>query len=233
MSSTPAPVLELVDVSRDFDGGSITALAGVSITIRQGESVAIVGPSGSGKSTLLNILCGLDKPTRGRVRVMGREAGNARSWTELRARHLGIVFQNFHLLPTLSAVENVEVALMGRVASAADRRARARALLARLGLERQAAQAPSHLSGGERQRVAIARALANNPQILVADEPTGSLDRASSKVVIETLLAGHREGGHALVIVTHDAEVASVCAREIEIIDGRVVRDGPGHAALR
>jgi putative ABC transport system ATP-binding protein len=118
-------------------------------------------------------------------------------------------------------------------AEAVDRQARARALLAGLGLERQASQAPSHLSGGERQRVAIARALANNPQILVADEPTGSLDRAASKVVIETLLAAHREGGHALVIVTHDSDVASVCEREIEIIDGRITRDVAGRAAQR
>ena len=227
MNSPPAPVLELVNVSRDFDGGSITALTDVSLTIRQGESVAIVGPSGSGKSTLLNILCGLDRPTRGSVRVLGREAGSARTWTELRSRHIGIVFQNFHLLPTLSAIENVEAALMGRLAGASERQSHARGLLARLGLERQASQAPSRLSGGERQRVAIARALANSPEILVADEPTGSLDRASSKIVMDTLLAAHRDGGHALVIVTHDSAVASVCAREIEIVDGRITRDGP------
>jgi macrolide transport system ATP-binding/permease protein len=225
-----APVLELVDVTREFDGGSIMALDDVSIAIRRGESVAIVGPSGSGKSTLLNILAGLDRPTRGSVRVLGHQAGE-RDWAELRSRHIGIVFQNFHLLATLSAIENVEAALLGRVAKASARRERARSLLAQLGLERRATQPPARLSGGERQRVAIARALANGPEILLADEPTGSLDRSSSQIVMKTLLAAHRERGHALVIVTHDPDVASNCGREIEIVDGRITRDSLGGAA--
>jgi putative ABC transport system ATP-binding protein len=228
----PAPVVELADIDRAFDAGSVTALSGVSLTIYAGESVAIVGPSGSGKSTLLNIMCGLDRPTRGTVRLLGRAVAGARAWTELRGRHIGIVFQNFHLLPTLSASENVEAAMMGRVAPAM-RRARARDLLAQLGLAHVAAQAPARLSGGERQRVAIARALANAPQILVADEPTGSLDRASAQVVMKALLAAHRVGGHALVIVTHDVAVAAECARRIEIVDGHVVSDVPTLAAAQ
>jgi len=220
------PLIELVHVRREFDGGRIVAVADVSLAVEHGESVAIIGPSGSGKSTVLNLLCGLDAPTSGEVRFEGRPVSGARAWAEVRAKHIGFVFQNFCLIPTLTAKENVEVAMLGRVGGAARRGERAVALLSGLGLAARVNMKPMKLSGGERQRVAIARALANEPRLIVADEPTGALDRKSAHAIMDTLVRLQRETRTALVIVTHDREVAEACGRQIEMVDGRVVGSG-------
>jgi ABC-type lipoprotein export system ATPase subunit len=228
-------MLELRDVCREFDGGRILALQGVSLTIEAGETVAILGPSGSGKSTLLNLAAGLDQPSSGDVRVDGERIEGRNAWADIRATRIGIVFQNFCLIPTLSAEENVELAMMTRRGSPTQRRKRAMALLEQVGLTERARLRPSELSGGERQRVAIARALCNNPDILIADEPTGSLDRKSSVAVMEMLRELHDRTGAVLLVVTHDPSVASYCDRHIEIVDGCIVCDraeGRGGASV-
>lgn len=225
-----APVLELVHARREFDGGRIVAVADVSLAIEHGESVAIIGPSGSGKSTVLNLLCGLDAPSSGEVRFEGEAVSGPRAWAETRAKHIGFVFQNFCLIPTLTAKENVEVAMLGRVAGVARRGERAVELLTSLGLGERVHMKPMKLSGGERQRVAIARALANEPRVIVADEPTGALDRKSAHAIMDILAGLQKETKTALVIVTHDAEVAAACGRRIEMVDGRVVGAPPAAA---
>jgi len=216
------PLIELAHVGRVFDAGGIVAIDDVSLSVAHGESVAIVGRSGSGKSTLLNLMCGLDVPSRGEVRFQGKEVRGRAAWARIRARHFGFVFQNFYLIPTLDGRENVEVAMLGQMRDARRRRARVEELLQRLGLAERAHLRPSRLSGGERQRLAIARAIANNPEILVADEPTGSLDVRSSHEVMDIITRLHRDFETALVIVTHDREVAATCRRVIELVDGRL-----------
>ena len=218
-------LLELKDVRREFDAGRILALRGVSLTIEAGETVAILGPSGSGKSTLLNLLAGLDQPSSGDVLFDGIRIEGRNAWADIRASRIGIIFQNFCLIPTLSAEENVELAMMNHRGRAIQRRNRVGALLRDVGLTARAKLRPSELSGGERQRVAIARALCNKPDILIADEPTGSLDRKSSAAVMEMLRDLHDRTGAALLIVTHDPSVASYCDRHIEIVDGSITRD--------
>jgi ABC-type lipoprotein export system ATPase subunit len=220
-------LIELIAVRREFDAGRIVALDGISLVVEAGETVAMVGPSGSGKSTLLNLVSGLDQPSSGEVRLDGQAIAGRNAWADIRARRIGIIFQNFCLIPTLSAVENVEIAMMGHWRKATHRRNRALALLQRVGVAARSRLRPPELSGGERQRVAIARALSNDPRILVADEPTGSLDRANSLAIMEMLRELHRDTGTTLLVVTHDASVAGYCDRLVEIVDGRIVRDGP------
>jgi ABC-type lipoprotein export system ATPase subunit len=216
---------ELREVRREFDGGRIVALQGVSLTIEAGETVAILGPSGSGKSTLLNLVSGLDRPSSGEVRIDGERIEGRNAWADIRATRIGIIFQNFCLIPTLSAAENVELAMMTHRGGAIQRRKRAMALLQQVGLAARAELRPSELSGGERQRVAIARALCNKPDILIADEPTGSLDQKASVAIMEMLRELHDRTGAALLVVTHDPTVANYCNRHIEIVDGRITRD--------
>ncbi len=220
-----APLIELRDVRRTFDGGRITGLAGVSTAIRHHESVAVMGPSGSGKSTLVNAICGLDPPTSGSVYFESEPVTDNRAWARLRARRIGIVFQQFNLLPTLTARENVEAASLDAVPQAGARRAAALQLMERVGIPHCADRRPAELSGGERQRVAIARAIAGGRDVLVCDEPTGSLDQAASRQVLDLLLDLHRVSRVALVIVTHDPGVAKLCTRRITLIDGRIVKD--------
>jgi putative ABC transport system ATP-binding protein len=219
------PLIELTHVRREFDGGRIVAVDDVSLTVDDNETVAIIGRSGSGKSTLLNLICGLDRPTRGEVRFEGRVITGRAAWAAVRARRIGIVFQNFSLIQTLSARENIEVALLGNLNGAGQRRERALELLAHFGLAARSTLRPAQLSGGERQRLAIARALANRPKLLVADEPTGSLDEETSHSVMDVIGNVHREFGTAVLVVTHDEDVAAICARRIEISDGRVRSD--------
>jgi putative ABC transport system ATP-binding protein len=225
MASAASTAIELSDVTKRF--GDLVALEGVSLAVDAGETVAIVGPSGSGKSTFLNLVSGLDEPTSGEVRFDGKAIVGRDAWADIRATRIGIIFQSFCLIPTLSAAENVEVAMMTGWGRANHRRERALQLLARVGLAERAALRPPELSGGERQRVAIARALCNQPGILIADEPTGSLDRGNSLAIMEMLRELHRDTGTTLLIVTHDPSVANYCDRLVEIIDGHVVRDGP------
>jgi putative ABC transport system ATP-binding protein len=225
------PLVELSNVGRDFDGGRIVAVDDVSLAIGNDETVAIVGRSGSGKSTILNLICGLDRPTRGEVRFEGRAVNGRAAWAAVRASKIGIVFQNFSLLQSLSARENIEVALLGNLGGARQRRVRALELLAHFGLAERATLRPAELSGGERQRLAIARALANRPKLLVADEPTGSLDVQTSQSVMSIIGNVHREFGTAVIVVTHDEDVAALCGRRVEISDGRI-RSDSGMAAM-
>lgn len=217
-------MIELVDVSRTVTSGagSLTILQPTSFRIESGQTVAITGPSGSGKSTLLGLLAGLDTPSTGRVLVDGvnitalGEEGLAR----LRGEKIGIVFQFFHLIPSLTAMENVLVPM--ELAGLADARTRAAALLHDVGLTGRGHHYPSQLSGGEQQRVAIARALANDPPILLADEPTGNLDSGTGHQVIDLLLSVNRKQGRTLVLVTHDRELAVLADEVIALRDGRV-----------
>lgn len=219
------PLVELRNIHRSYDLGRVTAVNGVSFSIEAGELVSLVGPSGSGKSTIVNIICGLDQPDSGTVLFEGRPVLDARERAELRARRIGIVFQSFCLIPTLTAAENVETAMMGRIKGARNRRGRAIELLSSLGLQDRTEHRPMELSGGERQRVAIARAVANAPDLVVADEITGNLDRATGEAVIDVLLTMSKERGTALLFVTHDPKVSAVCPRQIELVDGRIVGD--------
>ncbi|MFE1272274.1 ABC transporter ATP-binding protein [Streptomyces sp. NPDC058758] len=222
------PVIELCGVSRRYGGGP-PALDGVSLTVRRGEAVAIVGPSGSGKSTLLHLIAGLDRPDEGTVTVDGVRVdrlGEAGAALHRRAK-VGMVFQFFHLLDDLTVLDNV--VLPARLAGAARGGARRRAaeLLEVLGVARHARALPGRLSGGERQRVAVARALMNRPALLLADEPTGALDTAAGQEVGRLLSALHAEG-QTLVVVTHDPALARSCThRTVRIADGRVVEDVP------
>jgi putative ABC transport system ATP-binding protein len=218
-------VIELVEVSRTVKSGAgpLTILHPTSLAIARGQAVAITGPSGSGKSTLLGLIAGLDAPTSGRILLDGTDITRLgeEELARLRGRLVGIVFQFFHLLPSLTALENVLVPL--EIAGVPGARARARALLVDVGLEARGHHYPSQLSGGEQQRVAIARALANDPPIVLADEPTGNLDSVTGHHVIELLIAVNRERGRTLVLVTHDPELASLADEVVNLRDGRVV----------
>jgi putative ABC transport system ATP-binding protein len=222
------PMIDAWDLTRVWGSGAAaqTAVDGVDLKLGSGELVAIVGPSGSGKSTLVSMLAGIDGPTAGSLVVAGTRIDRLRddALARWRGRHVGIVFQDFHLLPTLTASENVELALkltgVGR-----RRRQRAMAALAAVGLEARANRLPSQLSGGEQQRVGIARAIVVEPDLLVADEPTGSLDQASGRAVFE-LLIGLRGRGTTVVFVTHDDSLAAEAGRVVTMIDGRIVDEG-------
>jgi putative ABC transport system ATP-binding protein len=217
-------LLRTENVSRVYSDGSVTALVEVSIDVRRGEYVAIMGPSGSGKSTLLNLLGGLDKPTSGDVYFQEQPLSQMPSIDQFRARSIGFVFQSFYLLPTLTAVENVQIPMFeigGLVAK--QREAKAYELLESVGMKHRATHLPTQLSVGERQRVAIARALANDPPLLLADEPTGNLDSHSGADVLDLFDSLHRDRGMTLVVITHSQEVADRAERTIWIRDGRVV----------
>lgn len=219
------PVVAVDHISRSYDHGRVTALHDVTCAIFPDEYVAIVGPSGSGKSTLLHLLCGLDRPTQGRVFFEGQEPTSVSHWAALRARRIGVVFQAFHLLPTLTAQENIEVPMFGVVPRARDRQRRAVELLERVGLAARARHRPFELSGGERQRVAIARSLANTPALLLADEPTGNLDSRTAADIMHLLYDVHmRSGdGHTLVVVTHNLHVTERSDRLVQLVDGQLV----------
>ncbi|MGE5338000.1 MAG: ABC transporter ATP-binding protein [Gemmatimonadota bacterium] len=209
--------------------GSLTILDDINLSIAAGETIAIVGASGSGKSTLLGLLAGLDVPTRGTVKLFGEDlfARDEDARARVRGEKIGFVFQSFQLLPHLTALENVllPLELSGRSPDGADPVAAARALLARVGLGERLSHYPKHLSGGEQQRVALARAFVSRPPLLLADEPTGSLDAHTGEAVIELMFELNRERGSTLVLVTHDAEIAARCARRIELHAGRIRAD--------
>ncbi len=220
-------LLELDGVSRVYgDGVAVYALRDVSLRITSGEFIAIVGPSGSGKSTMLGLLGLLDLPTSGTVRVSGQEVSKlsdtARS--RLRGDAIGFVFQQFHLIPHLSAAGNVETALLYRNLRTKERHARAREALAQLGLAERADHLPVQLSGGEQQRVALARAIVTRPLMVLADEPTGALDSANAASVLE-LFASLESPERAMVVVTHDPTVAATARRRISMRDGQIISD--------
>jgi ABC-type lipoprotein export system ATPase subunit len=222
-----SPLIQAIAVERRFDDGDVVALRGVSFAIEEGEFVSIMGPSGSGKSTLLHILGGLETPTSGELRYRGEDLRRVGDLARFRACTVGFVFQSFCLLPTLTALENVQVPMLEMPWSRRERRSKAEALLRSVGLDHRAHHVPAKLSGGERQRVAIARSLANGPQVLLADEPTGNLDSDSARAILELVQAIHRERKMTVVVVTHDAGVAGAADRVLRMLDGRVV-EGAG-----
>jgi ABC-type lipoprotein export system ATPase subunit len=221
-SAYSEPFLTVVSVSRTYDDGRVEALTDVSLTIHRNEYLAIMGPSGSGKSTLLNLLGTLDTPSSGDIFYQGKSLCNIADYDRFRASTLGFVFQSFYLLPTLTAIENVQIPMFESVLGRRERVRKAAELLSLVGLSRRADHLPAKLSVGERQRVAIARALANDPKLLLADEPTGNLDSASGSVILDMFDMLHRERGITLVVITHDAHVAARAQRTIWIRDGRI-----------
>jgi putative ABC transport system ATP-binding protein len=226
-------MIELQHISRTVPSGDsmLTILHPLDLRIEAGGVVAITGPSGSGKSTLLGLIAGLDAPSTGRILIDGADitAMSEDALARFRGSHIGFVFQFFHLLPSLTAVENVRVPLES--AGAHDPGARADALLTEVGLTARRHHYPSQLSGGEQQRVAIARALANNPPLLLADEPTGNLDSATGHQVIQILIDVNRRRKTTVVLVTHDAELAALADTTIALRDGRIVSTGVRGAA--
>lgn len=226
------PIIQLRGVAKTYEEGRLLALDGVDVDIDAGEFVAIVGPSGCGKSTLLNMIAALDRPDEGSIEVAGHDLTRRRDLDHFRREDVGLVFQLDNLLPTLTATENVEVSMFGRLGSQRKRRQRARELLERVGLTGRADERPPKLSGGERQRVAIARALANDAPIVLADEPTGRLDSQTASQVMDLLEQLQREQGVTLVVVTHDPTVSSRADRILHMLDGRITSDAPAVAQV-
>ncbi len=218
----PAVELENVHLSLGRGAARVHILKGISLKIGRGETAALIGPSGSGKSTLLMVMAGLERPDAGSVKVDGTGLGRLGedALARFRGARIGIVFQSFHLIPTMTALENVAIPL--ELAGGAAPFARARAELAAVGLDERQGHYPAQLSGGEQQRVALARALAPNPAILVADEPTGNLDEATGAGIIDLMFALKRDRGATLIVVTHDQALASKCERRIELRSGRI-----------
>jgi putative ABC transport system ATP-binding protein len=216
-------LLEVRDLRKSYEGGHIQALEGVDLQVRSGDFVSISGPSGSGKSTLLNLLGGLDTPTSGDVLYKDKKLGAEVDLDTYRSQHVGFVFQAFYLLPSLSAVENVQVPWIGN-STGRGRAEKAESLLSELGMGHRLHQYPGQLSAGERQRVAIARSLANDPEVLLADEPTGNLDSVNSAKIMEILVGLQAKRGMTLIIVTHEDSIAESAPRHIRMRDGRIVQ---------
>ena len=237
--TTPAPapqtgdVVVATDVTRTYGEGAtaVEALRGVSLSVRSGELVAVMGPSGSGKSTLMHLMAALDKPTSGTVEIAGQEVGSLsdRAVTLLRREHIGFVFQFFNLLPMLSAEENVLLPLA--IAGEKPEPAFFEDLLKRVGLADRRTHRPAELSGGQQQRVAIARALVSKPSVVFADEPTGNLDSKTGGDILQLLRASAEELGQTMVMVTHDAHAAEIADRVLFLADGRIVEELPRSSA--
>ncbi|MEW6130315.1 MAG: ABC transporter ATP-binding protein [Acidobacteriota bacterium] len=227
-------MIELYKVTKQVASGSetLTILDELSMVIPDGQFVAIVGPSGSGKSTLLGLIAGLDAPTSGKIKIDGVSINdlNEDALAELRGEKIGIVFQSFHLIPSLTAFENILVPM--EIAGAKNAFAHAKELIEDVGLTARAHHYPSQLSGGEQQRVAIARAFANNPSILLADEPTGNLDSKNGGHILELMVNLNRKRKTTLVLITHDREIAAMADRLVSLRDGRVVSDSTSNAAV-
>jgi putative ABC transport system ATP-binding protein len=231
VSGGPGGIEVVVDrVSKSFEGGAIRALREVSFRLEPGDVVSLTGPSGGGKSTLLNLIGALDRPDSGSIAVGGRRLEELGDASAYRAATVGFVFQFHHLIPTLSAAENVQVPMMGRGLGRAERERRAHELLEDCAIGHRAKASPATLSGGERQRVAIARALANGPPLLLADEPTGSLDSATGGQIVELLLSLRERRGTTILVVTNDDDVAELADRTLRIRDGHV-EPQPGRVA--
>ncbi len=225
--SAPEPpvLIEIAGVRREFDDGHVLALRGVDLKIHEGEYMAIMGSSGSGKSTLLSLLGALDTPDAGEIRYRGQPLSRFPDLGQFRARHIGFVFQSFLLLPTLTALENVQVPMFEMGWSRQERQRRASELLEAVGMGHRLDHMPEKLSGGERQRVAIARSLANEPAILLADEPTGNLDSRNSTQIMDLLRSVHHRRRNTMILVTHDPAVARTADRIVTMKDGLVVED--------
>jgi len=224
-SGTGDSIFDVRGLKKEFDDGSVQALRGVDLQIHQGEFVAITGPSGCGKSTLLQMLGALDAPSAGTLNYRGRSLPDLADPAAYRAKEVGIIFQAFHLLPTFTAVENVQMPMFETDRPASERREHAISLLKSVGLEHRIHHFPTKLSGGERQRVAIARSLANGPSVLLADEPTGNLDSENAHIILDLIIRLHREQMMTMVLVTHDPTIAARASRVIRMMDGRIRSD--------
>ncbi|TWT66183.1 ABC transporter ATP-binding protein [Allorhodopirellula solitaria] len=224
MNDNPV-LLSVEDVSKEYPDGNVRALDGVSFEITTGEYAAIMGPSGSGKSTLLSILGTLDRPTSGTLTFEGAVVDEKTDLDELRSRAIGFVFQSFYLLPTLTALENIQVPMFGRGMTVAERVAKAHELIEAVGMADRSKHLPKQLSVGQRQRIAIARSLANDPRLLLADEPTGNLDTVTAAGILELFEQLHTEREMTLITVTHSEEVAHAAQRVIRMRDGRIESD--------
>jgi ABC-type lipoprotein export system ATPase subunit len=229
LDSATAPLsqylFEAIGIAKKFEDGQVQALRGVNFRVVPGEFIAITGPSGCGKTTLLQMLGALDRPTKGTLLYRGNSVPDLRDPSRYRALEIGFIFQAFHLLPTFTALENVQIPMFENRLSASERKDRAVALLKSVGLTNRLDHFPAKLSGGERQRVAIARSLANSPSVLLADEPTGNLDSENAYLILELITRLHHEQNMTLVLVTHDMGIAQRASRIIHMKDGRIVAD--------
>jgi ABC-type lipoprotein export system ATPase subunit len=218
-------IFEATGLVKKFDDGQVQALRGVDFRVAQGEFIAITGPSGCGKTTLLQMLGALDRPCQGTLLYRGNSIPDLPDPSRYRALEIGFIFQAFHLLPTFTALENVQIPMFEDGHPSSGRKDRAIALLKSVGLGHRLSHFPSKLSGGERQRVAIARSWANSPSVLLADEPTGNLDSENARLVLDLIIRLHREKKMTLVLVTHDMTIARRAGRTIQMMDGRIVSD--------
>ena len=215
-------IVEIRNLRKGFDKGKITALNGIDLKIKKGEFVSIIGPSGSGKSTLLNMIGALDRPDEGTVMVAGYDLQGKSDLSQFRSREIGFIFQLHNLIPNLSVVENVEIPMFESGLSGRQMREKSLKLLDYMNISDKASRKPTELSGGERQRVAIARSLANDPSIILADEPTGSLDSKNGDMILNLLKDLHDKEQVTLIMVTHDLKVAALAERTIEVLDGKI-----------
>ena len=217
--------IEIHNLIKNYDDGTIKALNGIDLEINKGDFISIIGPSGSGKSTLLNMLGALDNPNSGVIRIDGTDLTKKGDLSEFRSKKIGFVFQLHNLIPNLTVFENVQIPLIGTGVSESEMEKRAKNLLESVGLGDKLDQKPTKLSGGQRQRVAIARALVNNPSIILADEPTGSLDSKTGDVILDVLKKIHKKNNVTLIVVTHEPYVANMADRTIKIRDGKITED--------
>ena len=218
-------IVEVKNLVKTYENGQVKALNDISFNIKKGEFVSIIGPSGSGKSTLLHMLGALDIPDSGSIRVGDINLEKSKKLNEFRAEQIGFIFQLHNLTPALSVVETVEIAMFTQEISSKDQRTKALSLLKDVGIEDKAKMKPNQLSGGERQRVAIARSLANDPSIVLADEPTGSLDSKTSNKILEKLTLLNKQKNVTIILVTHDMNVAKLADRVIEVLDGKILEN--------
>ena len=225
--SSSKALIEIRDLSKSYQKGktTITPLEGLSLDVPEGEFLALMGPSGSGKTTLLNLVAGIDTPTKGSLRISGRDLSqmNRGDLTKWRSEHVGYIFQLYHLIPILTAYENVELPLLLSKLSRRERKQRVETALELVGLSDRAGHRPTELSGGQAQRVAIARAIVHNPELLVADEPTGDLDRESADSILGLLRDLTKEHGKTVVMVTHDPKAASAADRTLQLEKGQLI----------
>ena len=236
MAEQKAPLIQMEGIVKRFYIGhpnELEILHGIDLTVQEGEFVAIVGESGSGKSTMMNIIGALDKPTEGRYILDGVDmtAAKDNDLSTLRCRKIGFVFQTFNLIARVSAQKNVELPMLYAGVPAGQRAARAQELLELVGMSDRVSHQPSELSGGQKQRVAIARAMANDPAVLLADEPTGALDSATGRVVMDIFHKLHQEQGKTILLITHSQELAGECERILTLLDGRIVSERKGGGA--
>ena len=220
--STGGKIIEIHDLKKSYDDGKIKALNGLNLEVKKGEFLSIMGPSGSGKSTLLNMIGALDVADEGTIKVAGIDLMNTKELNEFRSQEIGFVFQMHNLIPNLTVLENVEIPMYETDLSNSQMHERAMGLLMEVGLEDKADQIPTKLSGGERQRVAIARALVNNPSIILADEPTGSLDSKTGDVILKLMSDLHEKENVTLVMVTHEPYVGNMAERIVNVLDGKI-----------